>query len=80
MSLNPAMQVLGVVGACLTLFAYAALTRGRWAATSRLYLYVNLASTVLLLIVAVYTRSAGYVLLNVAWGIFTWRALRARTA
>lgn len=74
------MQVLSIVGASLTLFAYGALTRGRWSATSRPYLYANLASTLLLLTVAIYTQSAGYILLNAVWGVFTVRALRARQA
>lgn len=79
-TLGIAMQILSLVGAGLTLFAYGALTRRRWTPTSRAYLYMNLASTVLLLTVAVYSRSAGYIVLNAAWGIFTYSALRSREA
>jgi hypothetical protein len=70
------VQILSLVGAGVSLGAYASLQRGWLSATSFGYNLLNLLSSVLLLYVAVRTRTLGFIVLNVAWGSLTIPALK----
>lgn len=62
------INTISIAGALLALLAYFMITTGRWKATDTIYHVVNLVSCLVLGGIAVYTGTAGYILLNVVWG------------
>jgi uncharacterized membrane protein len=72
-------QIASLVGAALILLAYGAHQAGRMGRDSRAYHVINAVGAGLLLVVAVQTRQAGFVILEGVWtAISVWALLRLR--
>jgi hypothetical protein len=71
-------QVMSLVGAAMVLFAYVANQRGRLTREDVAYNALNLLGSVLLTIVAVIDRRAGFILLEGLWALFSIPPLLAR--
>lgn len=78
------LQMLSVTGAFLVLAAYALIQSGVWRELDGGYLALNIIGSLLLGIVAIAERQAGFILLEFAWAgiamIGVVRSLRARRA
>jgi fluoride ion exporter CrcB/FEX len=78
------LQILSVTGAFLVLAAYALIQSGVWRELDGGYLALNIIGSLLLGIVAIAERQAGFILLEFAWAgiamIGVVRSLRARRA
>ena len=61
------MQALSVVGALMVLAAYGLIQSGIWRELNAGYLALNIVGSLLLGIVAVAERQAGFILLEFAW-------------
>ena len=61
------MQMLSVVGALMVLAAYGLIQSGIWRDLNPGYLALNIIGSLLLGIVAVAERQAGFILLEFAW-------------
>lgn len=61
------IQVLSVVGALMVLAAYGLIQSGIWRELNPGYLALNIVGSLLLGIVAVVERQAGFILLEFAW-------------
>lgn len=76
------MQVLSVTGALMVLGAYGLLQSGVWRELDTGYLALNIIGSLLLGIVAIADRQAGFILLEFSWAgiamIGVVRAIRAR--
>jgi fluoride ion exporter CrcB/FEX len=77
-----ALQMLSVAGALMVLAAYALIQSGVWRELDTGYLALNIVGSLLLGIVAIADRQAGFILLEFAWVgiamIGVIRSLRAR--
>ncbi len=78
--MNVFVQILSIAGAGLILLGFFFLQRGWWQSHGRLYLWVNLIGALLLTVVAVYDRRAGFIVLEATW-IFVslWGLVRPPT-
>jgi hypothetical protein len=78
------LQLLSVTGALLVLAAYALIQSGVWRELDGGYLALNIIGSLLLGLVAIAERQAGFILLEFAWAgiamIGVVRSLRARRA
>ena len=81
------IQLLSVVGALMVLAAYGLIQSGIWRELNPGYLVLNIVGSVLLGIVAVVERQAGFILLEFAWvglglvGVVrAWKARRVSRA
>lgn len=63
------INIISIVGAILALLAYISVVSGRFKPTGVPYNSINLLSCFVLGSVAVYTATAGYILLNIVWGL-----------
>ena len=70
------MQILGVVGALLILFPFAASQVNRMSTTSLAYQFMNLTGAVALTVVAVVERQYGFILLEGVWACMSLVGLR----
>jgi hypothetical protein len=70
-------QIAQIAGAILILIAFAALQRGAMSPTSRLYLGLNLAGSLILTAVALEGSDWGFFLLEVVWAAVSLVALIA---
>jgi fluoride ion exporter CrcB/FEX len=61
------MQMLSVVGALMVLAAYGLIQSGVWRELNPGYLALNIIGSLLLGIVAIAERQAGFILLEFAW-------------
>lgn len=77
-----ALQMLSVAGALMVLAAYALIQSGVWRELDRGYLALNIAGSLLLGIVAIAERQAGFILLEFSWAAIAMigvvRSIRAR--
>jgi uncharacterized membrane protein len=72
------IQALSVVGAVMVLLAYAMIQTGVWRELDTSYLALNIIGSLLLGIVAVIEKQAGFVLLEFSWaGLGVWGVVRA---
>ena len=62
-----ALQIVSVVGALMVLTAYGLIQSGIWRELDSGYLALNIIGSLLLGIVAVVERQAGFILLEFAW-------------
>lgn len=73
------IQVASLFGAATVLFAYLMLQRRKWSDRDGVYLWFNLVGAILLIIVALWDRRAGFVILESAWaGISLWSLFGTR--
>ncbi len=75
-------QIASAVGACLILIGYFGLQSGRLKESSDFYLAFNFIGAMLLLIAAVITRQAGFILLEGMWmtvTAFGWFKQKVKT-
>ncbi|MGQ0810096.1 MAG: CBU_0592 family membrane protein [Nitrospiraceae bacterium] len=76
------IQTISVSGAIMVLSAYALIQGGVWRELDSGYLALNLIGSVLLGVVALIERQAGFVLLEFAWAglamLGVWRAWKGR--
>ena len=73
--MNVLIQAASTVGALLILGAFYALQRGFWPSNGRAYLWTNLGGALILAVVAIWDRRAGFILLEVAWALVSAAAL-----
>ena len=75
--MNVFVQILSIVGAGLILLGFFCLQRGWWKSHERLYLWVNIIGALLLTVVAVHDRQAGFIVLEVTWTLVSlWGLVR----
>ncbi len=75
--MNFFVQMLSIAGAGLILLGFFCLQRGRWKSHGRLYLWVNLIGALLLTVVAVHDRQAGFIVLEATWTLVSfWGLIR----
>ncbi len=76
------LQVVSVIGALMVLAAYGFIQSGVWRELDGGYLALNIIGSLLLGIVAIAERQAGFILLEFAWAglgfVGVARALKAR--
>ena len=71
--MNVLIQLASLFGAATVLVAYVMLQRRKWSDRDGVYLWFNLVGAILLIIVALWDRRAGFVILESAWaGISLW--------
>ena len=71
--MNVLIQLASLFGAATVLVAYIMLQRRKWSDRDGVYLWFNLVGAILLIIVALWDRRAGFVILESAWaGISLW--------
>ncbi len=63
------IQIISVLGALMILIAYGMIQHGLWRELDPRYLALNLVGSVVLGIVAVLERQAGFIVLEIAWTI-----------
>ncbi len=73
--MNVFVQILSIAGAGLILLGFFCLQRGRWKSHGRLYLWVNIIGALLLTVVAVHDRQAGFIVLEVTWTLVSFWGL-----
>ncbi len=77
--MNVLVQILSLGGAGLILLAFFRLQRGWWKSHGLLYLWANLIGALLLTVVAVYDRRAGFIVLETAWALVSlWGLVKHR--
>jgi hypothetical protein len=69
---------MSVLGALLILSAFALLQRGVWGATGMPYLLFNLTGATALMVVAIWDRRVGFIILEAAWALVSVWSLAAR--
>ena len=74
------LQLVQVLGSLLILAAFAAHQRGIVAQTSRTYLLLNLAGSVVLAVLAAHERQLGFLLLETCWALVSALGLRRRVS
>ena len=67
--MNVLVQILSLGGAGLILLSFFSLQRGWWKSHGLLYLWANLIGALLLTVVAVYDRRAGFIVLETTWAL-----------
>jgi hypothetical protein len=76
---NVLIQLASLFGAAIVLFAYLMLQRRKWSDRDGVYLWFNLVGAILLIIVALWDRRAGFVILESVWaGISLWSLVSNR--
>lgn len=70
------IQFISILGASLSLGAFAGLQLSYWEAKSHTYLGLNVAAAVLLGLAAVQMGNIGFTTLNVVWGIVALNGFR----
>ncbi len=73
--MNVFVQILSIAGAGLILLGFLCLQRGWWKSHERLYLWVNVIGALLLTVVAVHDRQAGFIVLEVTWTLVSFWGL-----
>lgn len=73
--MNVFVQILSIAGAGLILLGFLCLQRGWWKSHERLYLWVNIIGALLLTVVAVHDRQAGFIVLEVTWTLVSFWGL-----
>ena len=73
--MNVFVQILSIAGAGLILLGFFCLQRGWWKSHGRLYLWANLIGALLLTVVAVHDRRAGFIVLETIWTLMSFRGL-----
>ena len=77
--MNVLIQLASLFGAGIVLVAYLMLQRRKWSNRDGLYLWFNLVGATLLIIVALWDRRAGFVILEFTWaGISLWSIVSSR--
>ncbi len=77
--MNVLIQLASLFGAGIVLVAYLMLQRRKWSDRDGVYLWFNLVGATLLIIVALWDRRAGFVILEFTWaGISLWSLVRSR--
>lgn len=77
--MNVFVQILSLGGAGLILLSFFSLQRGRWKSHGLLYLWANLIGALLLTVVAVYDRRAGFIVLETTWALVSlWGLVKRR--
>ena len=76
---NVFVQILSLGGAGLILLSFFRLQRGWWKSHGLLYLWANFIGALLLLVVAVYDRRVGFIVLETAWALVSlWSLVKRR--
>jgi hypothetical protein len=76
---NVLIQLASLFGAGIVLVAYLMLQRRKWSDRAGVYLWFNLVGATLLIIVALWDRRAGFVILEFTWaGISLWSIVSSR--
>ena len=79
--MNILVQTLSIAGAGLILLGFFCLQRGWWKSHGRLYLWANLIGALLLTVVAVHDRRAGFIVLEATWTLMSfWGLVRGPPA
>ncbi len=73
--MNVFVQILSIAGAGLILLGFLCLQRGWWKSHERLYLWVNIIVALLLTVVAVHDRRAGFIVLEATWTLVSFWSL-----
>ena len=77
--MNVLVQILSLGGAGLILLSFFSLQRGWWKSHGLLYLWANLIGALLLTVVAVYDRRAGFIVLETSWALVSlWGLVKRR--
>ncbi len=77
--MNVLIQLASLFGAGIVLVAYLMLQRRKWSDRDGVYLWFNLIGAMLLIIVALWDRRAGFVILESTWAaISLWSLVRNR--
>ncbi len=77
--MNVLIQLASLFGAGIVLVAYLMLQRRKWSDRAGVYLWFNLVGATLLIIVALWDRRAGFVILEFTWaGISLWSIVSSR--
>ena len=76
--MNVFLQVISVAGAAMILVAFYFLQRGRWTSHGRVYLWANLLGALLLTVVAIHDRRAGFIILECSWALVSMFGLWGR--
>lgn len=76
--MNVLVQILSLGGAGLILLSFFSLQRGWWKSHGLLYLWANLIGALLLTVVAVYDRRAGFIVLETTWALVSFWGLVKR--